>query len=31
MNWLLFVVGAVLSWGIYGPMLHRGRWRSATR
>jgi hypothetical protein len=25
MNWLLFVVGAVLSWGMYGPMLHKGQ------
>ena len=25
MNWLLFVLGAVLSWGIYGPMLHQGQ------
>jgi hypothetical protein len=22
---MLFVLGAVLSWGIYGPMLHRGQ------
>ncbi len=25
MNWLLFVLGAVLSWGMYGPMLHKGQ------
>ncbi len=25
MNWLVFVVGAVLSWGVYGAMLHRGQ------
>jgi hypothetical protein len=25
MTWMIFVVGAVLSWGIYGPMLHRGQ------
>jgi hypothetical protein len=25
MNWLLFVFGAVLSWGMYGPMLHKGQ------
>jgi hypothetical protein len=25
MNWIVFVLGAVLSWGIYGPMLHRGQ------
>jgi hypothetical protein len=25
MNWLLFVLGAVLSWGLYGPMLHKGQ------
>ena len=25
MKWLVFVLGAVLSWGIYGPMLHRGQ------
>jgi hypothetical protein len=25
MNWLLFVVGAVLSWGVYGSLLHRGQ------
>jgi hypothetical protein len=25
MRWALFVLGAVLSWGIYGPMLHRGQ------
>src|SRR5687768_7273236 len=25
MNWVLFVAGAVLSWGLYGPALHRGQ------
>ncbi len=25
MTWLLFVLGAVLSWGMYGPALHRGQ------
>jgi hypothetical protein len=25
MNWLVFVVGAVLSWGLYGPVLHKGQ------
>ena len=25
MNWLLFVLGAVLSWGMYGPVLHKGQ------
>jgi hypothetical protein len=25
MSWGLFVVGAVLSWGLYGPALHRGQ------
>ena len=25
MTWLLFVAGAVVSWGIYGAMLHRGQ------
>jgi hypothetical protein len=25
MAWIAFVLGAVLSWGIYGPMLHRGQ------
>ena len=25
MIWLLFVVGAVLSWGAYGVLLHRGQ------
>jgi hypothetical protein len=25
MNWLLFVLGAVLSWGMYGPILHKGQ------
>jgi hypothetical protein len=25
MAWLMFVVGAVVSWGIYGAMLHQGQ------
>ena len=25
MTWIMFVIGAVLSWGIYGPMLHKGQ------
>jgi hypothetical protein len=25
MTWLLFVAGAFLSWGVYGPMLHKGQ------
>jgi len=25
MVWLVFVLGAVLSWGMYGPLLHRGQ------
>jgi hypothetical protein len=25
MTWLIFVLGAVLSWGLYGPALHRGQ------
>ena len=25
MKWTLFVLGAVLSWGVYGPMLHKGQ------
>jgi hypothetical protein len=25
MNWLTFVAGAVLSWGVYGAMLHQGQ------
>jgi hypothetical protein len=25
MTWMLFVAGAVLSWGLYGPALHRGQ------
>ena len=25
MNWLFFVLGAVLSWGMYGPILHKGQ------
>jgi hypothetical protein len=25
MSWIVFVVGAVLSWGMYGPALHKGQ------
>jgi hypothetical protein len=25
MNWTFYVLGAVLSWGMYGAMLHRGQ------
>lgn len=25
MNWLFFVIGAILSWGAYGPFLHKGQ------
>lgn len=25
MSWMLFVAGAVLSWGLYGASLHRGQ------
>ena len=25
MNWVIFVLGAVLSWGVYGVMLHQGQ------
>jgi hypothetical protein len=25
MHWLTFVVGAVVSWGVYGAMLHQGQ------
>ena len=25
MSWIVFVVGAVLSWGLYGPVLHKGQ------
>jgi hypothetical protein len=25
MSWMWFVVGAVLSWGLYGPWLHKGQ------
>ena len=25
MSWVLFVAGAVLSWGVYGAMLHQGQ------
>jgi hypothetical protein len=25
MTWVLFVIGAILSWGMYGPALHKGQ------
>ncbi len=25
MPWMLFVIGAVISWGMYGPALHKGQ------
>jgi uncharacterized membrane protein YeaQ/YmgE (transglycosylase-associated protein family) len=25
MSWIWFVLGAVLSWGLYGPILHKGQ------
>jgi hypothetical protein len=25
MSWVWFLVGAILSWGLYGPMLHKGQ------
>lgn len=25
MSWIVFVLGAVLSWGLYGPVLHKGQ------
>jgi hypothetical protein len=25
MSWIVYVVGAVLSWGLYGVMLHKGQ------
>ena len=25
MSWIWFVLGAVLSWGLYGPVLHKGQ------
>jgi hypothetical protein len=25
MSWIWFVLGAVLSWGLYGPALHKGQ------
>jgi drug/metabolite transporter (DMT)-like permease len=25
MNWLAFALGAALSWGMYGPILHKGQ------
>ena len=31
MGWMIFVAGAVLSWGAYGALLARARRSSATR
>src|ERR687894_371419 len=25
MTWIIFALGAALSWGIYGPILHKGQ------
>ena len=25
MNWLMFAIGAALSWGLYGPFIHKGQ------
>ena len=25
MSWMMFVAGAILSWGLYGPWLHKGQ------
>jgi hypothetical protein len=25
LSWIYFVLGAILSWGLYGPSLHRGQ------
>src|SRR3990172_5425394 len=25
MTWLVFALGAIISWGLYGPSLHRGQ------
>ena len=25
MTWIFYVIGAVLSWGLYGPALHKGQ------
>jgi hypothetical protein len=25
MHWIMFAVGAAMSWGIYGPMMHQGQ------
>ena len=25
MVWIIFALGAALSWGLYGPALHRGQ------
>ena len=27
MHWIMFAVGAALSWGLYGPMMHQGQVR----
>src|SRR5512140_3318550 len=28
--WIVFVIGAVLSWGVYGPALHKGQTQLGT-
>lgn len=25
MHWITFAIGAALSWGLYGPMMHQGQ------
>ena len=25
MNWVMLAIGAAVSWGMYGPMLHKGQ------
>src|SRR5687768_4023036 len=25
MHWIMFAIGAAMSWGIYGPMMHQGQ------
>lgn len=25
MHWIMFAVGAAMSWGLYGPMMHQGQ------
>ena len=31
MGWVIFVAGAVLSWGAYGALLHQGQVQLGTR